>query len=187
MSEKEYVICILTSKIMRTKLNKEQFIADVEKRYAHRTDLVEFYNRVFLPTLQKFHGKVYNIRFIKALREACTDELMFVREREYDYVIIEKRISKFNYSDAECLYLKLVVDRDGRIDANASIADELGQKWLANFNKHSEELLLSRDNYDEYIAKCEELRRMISEYAKLPITFRSNIHFYQNFILKGDL
>ena len=169
---------------MRLKLTKEQFIADVEKRYAHRTDLVEFYNRVFLPTLQKFHGKVYNIRFIKALRSACSDELMFIRERESDHICIEKRISKFNYSDAESLYLKLIVDGDGRIDANASVADELGQKWLENFNKHSEELLLSRDNYDAYMAKCEELRRMISEYARLPFTFRDNIHFYQNFLLK---
>lgn len=42
---------------MRLKLSKEKFIADVEKRYAHRADLVEFYNRVFLPTLQKFHGR----------------------------------------------------------------------------------------------------------------------------------
>lgn len=171
---------------MRQKLSKEKFIADVEKRHAHRTDLVEFYNRVFLPTLQKFHGKVYNIRFIKALRSACDDELMFIRERESDYVRIEKRISKHNYSDTETLYLKLIVDSEGRIDANASVADELGQKWFADFNKHSEELLLSRDNYDTYIAKCEELRRMISEYVKLPITFRHHIHFYQSFLLKGD-
>lgn len=171
---------------MRQRLTKEKFIADVEKRYAHRTDLVEFYNRVFLPTLQKFHGKVYNIRFIKALREACTDKLMFIRERENDYVTIGKRISEHNYSDTETLYLKLIVDSDGRIDANASVTDELGRKWFTNFNNHSEELLMSRDNYDEYIEKCEELRRMISDYARLPITFRCNIHFYQSFLLKGD-
>ena len=61
---------------MKTKLTKEQFIARMKKENKHRNDLLEFRNRIFLPTLQKFDGKVYNIRFIKALREANEDELI---------------------------------------------------------------------------------------------------------------
>ena len=67
---------------MRTKKNKEQFIEEMKKRINLNEQLNTFYNEIYLPTLQKFDGKVYNIRFIKALREQAQNlnNLIWVKE-----------------------------------------------------------------------------------------------------------
>ena len=66
---------------MRTKKNKEQFIEEMKKRINLREQLNSFYNDIYLPTLKKFDGKVYNIRFIKALREQAVklNNLIYVK------------------------------------------------------------------------------------------------------------
>ena len=58
---------------MRENMKKEQFIAKCEKRIEVRNIIMDFYLHVYLPTLLKFNGKVYNIRFIKALREKAKE------------------------------------------------------------------------------------------------------------------
>ena len=168
---------------MRTKFTKEIFIERLTKENKHRHDLLDFYNRIFLPTLQKFEGKVYNIRFIKALREANEDELIYIRELENEHIIVEKRFERYNYTDREQIYL-MVVLRDGRIDAAASITDEMGKKWVENFKLHTDELLTIIENYEPYIAKCEELQTLINEFANISYKFRENITFSNAFLIK---
>lgn len=168
---------------MRTNFTKEIFIERLTKENKHRHDLLDFYNRIFLPTLQKFDGKVYNIRFIKALREANEDELIFVRELENDHIIIEKRFEKYKYTDSEQLYVKVIL-KGGRIDAANSISDEMGKKWVENFKLHTDELLTVIDNYEPYIAKCEELQTLIDEFASISYKFRENITFSNAFLVK---
>ena len=55
---------------MRTKSTKAEFVNETKERIAMRETLCDFYYNTYLPTLKKFNGKVYNIRFIKALRES---------------------------------------------------------------------------------------------------------------------
>lgn len=168
---------------METKLTKETFIERLTKENKHRNDLLEFRNRVFLPLLQKFHGKVYNIRFIKALREANDDDLIYIHELDNDYIIIDKRLEKYKYTDCEQIYLKVVL-RDGRIDASDSVMDEMGKKWVENFKLHTDELLDIIENYDQYIAKCEELQKHINEFSNISYKFRENITFSKAFLVK---
>lgn len=168
---------------MRTKFTKEIFVERLTKENKHRHDLLDFYNRIFLPTLQKFDGKVYNIRFIKALREANEDELIYVRERENEHIIVEKRFKKYNYTDCEQLYIKVIL-KGGRIDAAASISDEMGKKWVENFKLHTDELLAVIENYELYIDKCEELQTAINEFSKISYKFRENITFSNAFLVK---
>ena len=43
---------------MRTNKTKQQFIEEMKQRINLREQLNSFYNEIFLPTLQKFDGKV---------------------------------------------------------------------------------------------------------------------------------
>lgn len=162
---------------MRQKRTKKQMIERLKKQNTYRNDLLEFYNRVFLPTLQKFDGKVYNIRFIKALRDATGDELIYVRELVNDCIIVEKRFEKYTYTDCEQMYLKVVINKDGRIDAAASVMDKLGKKWIEGFKEYTDELLAICEDYDLYVEKAENIRKAIEEYSKVPHIFRENIEF----------
>lgn len=168
---------------MRLELSKEQFIARVEKKIATRKELLDFYHRVYLPTLQKFDGKVYNIRFIKALRDANNDELTWVRELEYDQIIVEKRLKKHNYTDVEQLYIRFLLS-DGRVDMNKSIMDEVGKKWMQGFEDYTKELEQIIVNYDTYMNKCEEVRKILNEFKEIPHEFRCNVIFYNRHYLK---
>lgn len=158
-------------------------IERLKKQNTHRNDLLEFYKRVFLPTLQKFEGKGYNIRFIKALREANNDELIWVRELENDHIIVEKRFEKYTYTDVEQMYIKVVINKEGRIDAAASVMDELGKKWIEGFKEYTDELLAICEDYDLYVEKAENIRKAIEEYSKVPHIFRENIEFRGKFYL----
>ena len=107
---------------MRTELSKEAFIARVENQVSRREELLRYYNKVFLPTLQKFDGKVYNKRFITALQNEC-NELQYVRPLEYEHVIVEMRSSRTSYTDHEDIYLQVKLNNDGRIDYEASTTE----------------------------------------------------------------
>jgi hypothetical protein len=168
---------------MRQNRTKEQMIERLKKQIFHRNDLLEFRNRIFLPTLQKFDGKVYNIRFIKALREANEDELIYVRELEYDHILVEKRFESHNYTDCEQIYIKVIINQEGRIDASASVTDELGKKWVENFSEYTDEILKICSDYDVYMEKAENVRNAIEEYSKVPSAFRENIEFRKTFYL----
>ena len=93
---------------MRTKKNKEQFIEEMKKRINLREQLNSFYNDIYIPTLQKFDGKVYNIRFIKALREQAQklNNLMLIRELDNKNAIeIQIRYNQYNYKAYLCYKL----------------------------------------------------------------------------------
>lgn len=168
---------------MRQKRTKEQMIERLNKQIAHRKDLLDFYNQIFLPTLQKFDNKVYNIRFIKSLREANNDELIWIRELDNDHIIIEKRMDKFAYSDCEVMYIKVVINKQSRIDAIASIEDELGKKWIFNFEEGIDQMEQIIIDYDSYLEKANNVCKAIEEYSNLPHYFRENIEFRNTFYL----
>lgn len=162
---------------MRTKKNKEQFIEEMKKRINLREQLNTFYNDIYLPTLNKFDGKVYNIRFIKALREQAEklNNLIYVKELDNTNTIkIQIKLS-YNYTDYETLWVKLILTKEGRISYELTINDEIGKEWFVNFNKYKNEYQMAIDNYDQYMTIAEQLEKAIETYNKMPHTFRNNI------------
>jgi hypothetical protein len=169
---------------MKLQLNKEDFLQRVQYDVQRRNELLNFYENVFLPMLDISNGKVYNIRFIKALRNACQDELMWVRELENNEIRVDKRSAKFNYSDYESIYMRLILNEDGRIDKEASLSDRLGQSRLSSFKEYTKELSNIADNYDEYMKVCENLKNALSQYKDLPYRFRQNVGFWDSYCIK---
>ena len=164
---------------MRTKKNKEQFIEEMEKRINLNEQLNTFYNEIYLPTLQKFDGKVYNIRFIKALREQAQklNNLMLIKELDNKNAIeIQIRYNQYNYNDYEALWAKLVLTKEGRISYELSINDYLGKKWIASFNEYQNEYQRAIDNYDQYMTIADQLEKALNVYNNLPQTFRNNLN-----------
>ena len=162
---------------MRTRKNKEQFIEDMKKRINLREQLNIFYNDIYLPTLKKFDGKVYNIRFIKALREQAEklNNLIYVKELDNTNTIkIQIKLS-YNYTDYETLWVKLILTKEGRISYELTINDEIGKKWLENFNEYKNEYQMAIDNYDQYMTIAEQLEKALETYNKMPHTFRNNM------------
>lgn len=163
---------------MRTRKTKEQFIEDMKKRINLREQLNIFYNDIYLPTLKKFDGKVYNIRFIKALREQAKklNNLIYVKELDYSNTIgVQLRYSLYNYTDYETLWVKLILTKEGRISYELTINDEIGKKWLENFNEYKNEYQMAIDNYDQYMTIAEQLEKALETYNKMPHTFRNNM------------
>ena len=169
---------------MRTHKTKETFIARANKEINVINELLSFYKNVYLPTLEKFNGKVYNKRFINALKEQCNNELMFIRDKERDEVVIELRFEKHNYNDRKQMYCKLLVNSEYRIDYNATINDNIGNKWIENLSDEITEINDVIANYDKYLSVAEECQEYINKVAKLPYQFRENIAFDKIWYLK---
>ena len=169
---------------MRTHKTKETFIERAKKEIIVINELLSFYKNVYLPTLEKFNGKVYNKRFINALNEQTTNELMLIRERENESVCIELRMERHNYTDTKQRYCMLKVNQDFRIDYNATINDELGNKWIGNLTNEINELNDVIANYDKYLSVAEECQKQIDKVAELPYQIRQNIAFDKIWYLK---
>lgn len=163
-----------------THKTKEEFINEMNERISIRKNLLVFYNDIYLPTLKEFDGKVYNIRFIKALRAKVENsKRTYISERKYDGMIeIEQRRGDYNYTDYENLCVKCITNNEGRIDYNATLEDKLHNIWLKNFKEYIEEYQNAIDNYDTYIEQANELASAINAYNDLPYPFRQNVEKY---------
>lgn len=160
--------------MLRELKKKEVFVSYTLDQIERREELLKFYNKVFLPTLKKFDGKVYNIRFIKALREQATSGLMYVHELENDHIRVDLRRYAFNYTDFEAIYL-MVKLTNGRIDYKASTEDSLGRNWILNFQQYTDEFRDVIHNYDEYMEIVKKVNDAVHEYQKISYAFRNNI------------
>lgn len=162
---------------MNTKKSKGDFINEMKQRIEKRNKLLDFYKNVFLPTLKKFDGKVYNIRFIKALREQTEgNNLWWVTERSNSGEIeIRLRMDNFNYNDYEALWTKCLLNKDYRIDYEKSVGDYYAKAWLENFKEGIEGYQDTIDNYDKYMKVAENLDNALKEYNKIPHKFRGHL------------
>ena len=70
-----------TTGLILPRMPKEQFIARMEETIVLRKLVLEFYNKVYLPTLRDFDGKVLNARFIK---EICRQETLCAVQLQQD-------------------------------------------------------------------------------------------------------
>lgn len=164
--------------IIRTIKTKEEFVKEIQERISISKNLLDVYNNIYLPTLREFDGKVYNIRFIKALRAKVeNNKRIYISERdEYDDMIeIRQRISDFNYTDYENLCVKCLTNEENRIDYNATLEDKYHNIWLKNFKDYIEEYQSVIDNYDAYMEQANQLAKTINDYNNLPSPFRQNV------------
>lgn len=164
--------------IIRTIKTKDEFVKEMNERISISKNLLDVYNNIYLPTLKEFDGKVYNIRFIKALRAKVeNNKRIYISERdEYDDMIeIRQRISDFNYTDYENLCVKCLTNEENRIDYNATLEDKYHNIWLKNFKDYFEEYQNTIDNYDAYMEQANQLAKTINDYNNLPSPFRQNV------------
>lgn len=163
--------------IIRTIKTKEEFVKEIQERISISKNLLDVYNNIYLPTLREFDGKVYNIRFIKALRAKVeNNKRIYISEKEYDDMIeIRQRISDFNYTDYENLCVKCLTNEENRIDYNATLEDKYHNIWLKNFKEYFEEYQNVIDNYDAYMEQANQLAKVINDYNNLPSPFRQNV------------
>lgn len=161
---------------MRQELSKEKFIGKIGKRIARREELLRFYNTVFLPTLKKYDGKVYNKRFINELQQQAP-ELMHVASLQGERIGVSLRESYFSYnaSDEISLMVKLSA---GRISYEQSTSDCLGRIWIANFLQYNADLRSCIDTYDKYMERAMTVQKALADWSEVPTAFRENIHFY---------
>ena len=162
---------------MRTRTDKQTFVKVTNQHIALRNALTEFYFTIYLPTLKEFDGKVYNIRFIKKLREKAKEmnEFAYIKEREYDHIEMQIRLSQFSYTDYESMYFPCVLTTEGRLDYQKTIENEMGKAWVKNHDKYTEEMNDSIVNYDKYMETAEELQKALDKWNELPHTFRQTI------------
>ena len=163
--------------IIRTIKTKDEFVKEIQERISISKNLLDVYNNIYLPTLKEFDGKVYNIRFIKALRAKVeNNKRIYISERKYDDMIeIRQRMSDFNYTDYENLCVKCLTNEESRIDYNTTLEDKYHNIWLKNFKEYFEEYQNVIDNYDAYMEQVNQLAKTINDYNNLPSPFRQNI------------
>ena len=97
-------------KNVRTNKTKEEFIKEMKERINIRKTIMEFVDNVYFPMMAtKFNGKVYNARFLNALKEEAkkVSERMYVKKGySNDEIEIQLRRSDWNYNDYESILLK---------------------------------------------------------------------------------
>ena len=159
---------------------KEEFINEMNERISICKNLLDVYNNIYLPTLKEFDGKVYNIRFIKALRAKVeNNKHIYISERKPNGEIeIQQRRDDFNYTDCENLWVKCITNNEGRIDYNATLEDKYHNIWLENFKDYIEDYQNAIDNYDAYMEQANNLANAINAYNDLPQPFRQNVEKY---------
>lgn len=162
---------------MRTNRTKEEFISAMKKEIAERNKLQKLYNEVVLPTLEKFNGKVINIRLKNAIQEQLPP-LFYVKEEGRRNGVVEfslNRRNDTNYYDMASLYFIVVCDNE-RINFDKSKDDEQTRKFMLSFNASTSEIKRAISQYDVYMKKAEKIEAMIKDFNLMPYCLRSEFN-----------
>ena len=163
---------------MTTKVSKEDFVKETEKRIEVRKTLYEFYENVYLPMLcTKFDGKVYNKRLFTALNKEAKKihNWLYVSENYGNTILIRMRLYEFNYNDTETLACKCITNADGRISFDATINDKTNAAWIKTYLSDTDEYQYAIDNYEECLKVANEMEEAVKKYNNLPSVFRNNM------------
>ena len=169
---------------MRIIKEKDEFIANVKADIKLRKTLLNIYYNIFLPTLQAFDGKVYNIRFINALRAECKkiSNLIYVSEWKNGSILIEMRKDAYNYNDKQTLVINFDLTNEGRISYDVVTNAKNHKEFIESFIKTTEESYQQTiKGYKKFMKVAERLDKVIKEYNELPYVFRKNFdrnYFY---------
>ncbi len=171
--------------MIHTKLTYEEFKQRVRKENEYSEELLQVYEKVYLPLLKKWDGKVYNKRFRTALEQEIkaqgygkTDEI-YVRQESWH---LEEVTLVIYHRYHGSLYVHLSVkyfNRDYRISEADSLAHKGGKNLIKNARKDIEECKDAVKNWKKYMRQAEKLQEAINAYNSLPYCFRENVADYQ--------
>lgn len=179
---------------MRTRKDKAAYIAEAQKKIKAYKELFNLYNTVYVETLNKFDGKVYNKRFTNAVQEQLPPRFYIKveggRMDEKEGLDVEMyRLYDDNYNKLCSIHFKLCftwsAEKGNRISMENSVTNQYTEAWLASSARNMENVQDSIDNYDTYMAKAESLVAMIKDFNAMPFEFRNNLEKYDFYIYVG--
>lgn len=174
--------------MVRTILDRKSFAAQIDSDNKALQELLDIYDKIVVPLLKTWNGKVYNKRFRTAV-EIEIDKAgytnIYLREKGQQHEFIELCLQKYpcpgNWSKDETLYFRLVakyVDGNYRISESETLLDHVGCAWVKNGRDEIIERQQAVDNWEEYIKITEQLQKAIKTFNDLPYVFRKNIEQY---------
>ena len=176
-----------TTGLILPRMPKEQFIARMEETIVLRKLVLEFYNKVYLPTLRDFDGKVLNARFIKALNEKAAAKKYADKKLSVQFsynktnVVISAQHFGSRYDDVEDMTTEICTDGDGRISYDLTFNHKYREAWVQNFKDGITDCKKSIKYYDKYLAQANKLEADIlawvgnpfKGYEGVPFVFRT--------------
>lgn len=170
---------------MREIFTKEEFKSNALREIELRKKLISFYECVFLPTLKKFDGKVYNRRFLNAMKKHEKFEAgnTIIHDRNSESIRVEMKPENGFWSESASLYLIVKLDNEWRIQYEQTISDKLGQAWVANQSQEIDQRNDAMQRYDELMEVAKKVDAVIEEFKELPYCFRQNLVFHNTHYL----
>jgi len=177
--------------MVSTNMTYEQFEERVFRQNKSQEELLQAYEKVFLPLLKKWDGKVYNKRFrtviedqLKAQGYGKLSKIYVSEESRYHEevtLVLKQYLMPGNLNNCEVLYIQLIVKYDNgnyRISEADTISSKRGQAWLNNARENIAERKKAVKNWKKYMKQAEQLQTAIKAYNELPHCFRENIIKY---------
>ena len=150
--------------------DKEQFINEAEQKAKNYEALSKFYALVFKPTVQEFHGKPLNNRFVLEMNENSLNA-------DYDSDVAKSKIF------AGSGFKKFAGSDQRLINSAATLHRNL--PWRKDKTKEEELLAMAEDcresarQYDECLRRTAELHETIEQWRNsVPANFRYAIEQY---------
>lgn len=178
--------------MVSTNMTYEQFEERIRRQNKSQEELLKAYEKVFLPLLKKWDGKVYNRRFRTAIEQELEAQgfgnlsKIYVSEESQHHeevtLVLKQYLVPGDWNRYEVLYIQLIVKYDDgnyRISEADTISNERGQAWLNNARENIAERKKAVKNWKKYMKQAEQLQAAIKAYNELPHCFRENIIKYQ--------
>lgn len=177
--------------MVSTNMTYEQFEERIHRQNKSQEELLQAYEKVFLPLLKKWDGKVYNKRFRTAIEDELKaqgfgklSKIYVSQENQYHNevtLVLQQYPIPGRWNESEQLYIQLIVKYDDgnyRISEADTISNERGQAWLNNARENIAERKKAVKNWKKYMKQAEQLQAAIKAYNELPHCFRKNIIKY---------
>lgn len=177
--------------------NKERFIERQNVLVGTRNLIMQFYNEIYLPLIDKYNGKVINARFIHELEgnREYKGRRFFISHEDKNYTIQKEIMIQFynhdfksssDYNDYETLYCGLVLNAEGRLDKKLTMENAIVQAWVKNFEAETQTIKDSIESYDKDMKFAEEFAEMCKKFNNLSSNFRRNLGANQFRVYAGQ-
>ena len=172
--------------------DKEQFINEAEQKAKNYEALSKFYALVFKPTVQEFHGKPLNNRFVLALQQRALDvdeNIIIGSTNRYDdgtsYMNVSTSYVENSYNSSINLSIEEKFAGSDKRLINSAATLHRNLPWRKDMTKEEELLAMAEDcresarQYDECLRRTAELHETIEQWRNsVPANFRYAIEQY---------